>query len=105
MLLFLLLLGLTGWQFGRVPTGFLPDEDQGYVIASIQLPDGASLGRTEKVLERIDGILRATPGVRDWVSLGGFSVIDGTNASNGAKYPATLINITSGSMIERWSFS
>ena len=84
MLLFVALLGLTGWQFGRVPTGFLPEEDQGYVIASIQLPDGASLGRTEQVLEQIDDILKATPGVRDWVSLGGFSVIDGTNASNGA---------------------
>ena len=84
MLLFVALLGLTGWQFGRVPTGFLPEEDQGYVIASIQLPDGASLGRTERVLEQIDDILKATPGVRDWVSLGGFSVIDGTNASNGA---------------------
>jgi HAE1 family hydrophobic/amphiphilic exporter-1 len=84
MLLFVALLGLTGWQFGRVPTGFLPEEDQGYVIASIQLPDSASLGRTERVLEQIDDILKETPGVRDWVSLGGFSLIDGTNASNAA---------------------
>ncbi len=84
MLLFLALLGLTGWQFGRVPTGFLPEEDQGYVIASIQLPDGASLGRTQQVLNQVDEMLKATPGVKDWVSLGGFSVIDGTNASNAA---------------------
>ena len=84
MLLFLLLLGLTGWQFGRVPTGFLPEEDQGYILASIQLPDGSSLGRTQNVLEQIDNILKKTPGVQDWVSLGGFSVIDGTNASNSA---------------------
>jgi len=84
MLLFIALLGLTGWQFGRVPTGFLPEEDQGYVIAAVQLPDGASLGRTEQVLKQIDHILEATPGVRDWVALGGFSVIDATNASNSA---------------------
>jgi HAE1 family hydrophobic/amphiphilic exporter-1 len=84
MLLFVALSGLTGWQFGRVPTGFLPEEDQGYVMASIQLPDGASLGRTQQVLKQIDGILESVPGIRDWVSLGGFSLIDGTNASNAA---------------------
>ncbi|MCG8596648.1 MAG: multidrug efflux RND transporter permease subunit [Kiloniellales bacterium] len=84
MLLFVALSALTGWQFGRLPTGFLPAEDQGYLVASVQLPDGASLGRTERVLERIDGILEAAPGVAGWVSLGGFSLIDGTNASNAA---------------------
>jgi len=84
MLLFVALSGLTGWQFGSLPTGFLPEEDQGYVMAGVQLPDGASLGRTEQVLEQIDGILEAVPGVKDWVSLGGFSLIDGTNASNAA---------------------
>ena len=84
MLLFVGLLGITGWQFGKVPTGFLPIEDQGYVLAAIQLPDAASLERTQQVLKRIDGILKETPGVRDWVTLGGFSIIDGTNASNAA---------------------
>ncbi|MFQ5757332.1 MAG: efflux RND transporter permease subunit [Acidiferrobacterales bacterium] len=84
MLLFVGLLGITGWQFGKVPTGFLPIEDQGYVLASIQLPDAASLERTQQVLKRIDGILKETPGVRDWVTLGGYSIIDGTNASNAA---------------------
>ena len=82
LLLFLGLLGLTGWQFTRLPTGFLPIEDQGYIMASIQLPDAASLERSQAVLDRIDGILTKTPGVQDWVSLGGYSLIDGTNASN-----------------------
>ncbi|MEE4601592.1 MAG: multidrug efflux RND transporter permease subunit, partial [Desulfobacteraceae bacterium] len=82
LLLFLGLLGLTGWQFTRLPTGFLPIEDQGYIMASIQLPDAASLERSQAVLDRIDGILTETPGVQDWVSLGGYSLIDGTNASN-----------------------
>jgi len=82
LLLFLGLLGLTGWQFTRLPTGFLPIEDQGYVMASIQLPDAASLERSQAVLERIDGILKKTPGIQEWVSLGGYSLIDATNASN-----------------------
>jgi HAE1 family hydrophobic/amphiphilic exporter-1 len=84
MILFLGLAGLTGWQFTRLPTGFLPVEDQGYVIAFIQLPSAASQERTQEVLVKLDTILEKTPGVRDWVSLGGYSLIDGTNASNAA---------------------
>jgi HAE1 family hydrophobic/amphiphilic exporter-1 len=70
MLLFLAIGGLTGWQFGRLPTGFLPVEDQGYVIAGVQLPDAASLERTRQVLDTMDGILR--------------ELIDGTNSANAA---------------------
>ncbi len=84
MVLFAIVGGLTGWQFGRLPTGFLPTEDQGVLFASVQLPDAASLERTREVLAKIDAMLAETPGVRDWVSLGGFSLIDGTNASNAA---------------------
>ncbi len=84
MLLFLGLLGLTGWQFSRLPTGFLPIEDQGYLMANIQLPDAAALDRTQEVLDRIDGILENMPGIQNWVSLGGYSLIDATNASNTA---------------------
>jgi len=84
MLLALVLAGLTGWRFTKVPTGFLPTEDQGYLLANIQLPDAASLERTRDVLGQIDRILEKTPGIQDWVSLGGFSLIDGTNASNAA---------------------
>ncbi|MCG8691088.1 MAG: efflux RND transporter permease subunit, partial [Minwuiales bacterium] len=84
MVLFAIVGGLTGWQFGRLPTGFLPTEDQGVLFASVQLPDAASLERTGEVLAKIDAMLGETAGVRDWVSLGGFSLIDGTNASNAA---------------------
>jgi HAE1 family hydrophobic/amphiphilic exporter-1 len=84
MLLFLGLAALTGRQFARLPTGFLPIEDQGYLIANIQLPNAASLERTQEVLTKIDRILEQTPGIKNWVSLGGFSMIDGTNASNAA---------------------
>ena len=84
MLLFVGLLLFTGWQFGRVPTGFLPQEDQGYLLVNVQLPDSASLGRTNQVLRQIDDIVEGTDGVQTWVSLGGFSLIDGTAASNSA---------------------
>jgi HAE1 family hydrophobic/amphiphilic exporter-1 len=84
MVVFVALGAFTGWQFTKVPTGFLPVEDQGYVLTNVQLPDSASLERTNEVLDRIDGILKNTPGVSDWVSLGGFSMLDGSNASNAA---------------------
>ena len=56
MLLFAVLAGLTGWWFTRLPTGFLPTEDQGYAIVGIQLPDAASQARTREVVEpgRVD---------------------------------------------------
>ncbi len=84
MILFLIIGGLTGWQFGKLPTGFLPVEDQGYVITAVQLPDAASQERTSEVLKKIDKILANTPGVANWISLGGFSVLDTTNAPNAA---------------------
>ena len=90
MLLFVGLVALTGWQFGKLPTAFLPIEDQGYVIASVQLPNAASLERTNAVLGKVDRILADMPGVDNWVTIGGFSVIDGTNASNAATVFITM---------------
>lgn len=87
LLMMLLAVGIavaSGWQFGKIPSAFLPVEDQGYVITSVQLPDAASKERTDQVLQQINSILETTPGLQDWVSLGGFSMIDGTNASNAA---------------------
>lgn len=74
----------TGWLYQKTPTGFLPTEDQGYVIIAVQLPDAASLDRTREVTERMSKIFASTPGVEHWFVLGGFSLLDGTNASNGA---------------------
>ncbi len=86
MLLFIGLTTLTGWQFTRLPTGFLPIEDQGYVMAHVQLPEAASLERTRAVMKKVDGILKDIPGVREWVTFGGYSLIDGTSASNAAAF-------------------
>ncbi len=65
-----------------VPTGFIPTMDQGYAIVVVQLPDGASLSRTDKVVQQASEIIRNTPGVRDAVSFAGFSGATFTNASN-----------------------
>jgi HAE1 family hydrophobic/amphiphilic exporter-1 len=90
LLLALGLAGLTGWQFANLPTGFLPTEDQGYIMVHVQLPNAASQERTNEVLDQIDGIIKEADGVADWVILGGYSLIDSTNASNAAAVFVTL---------------
>jgi HAE1 family hydrophobic/amphiphilic exporter-1 len=90
LLLALALAGLTGWQFAGLPTGFLPTEDQGYIMVHVQLPNAAAQERTNEVLDQIDDILKAADGVADWVILGGYSLIDSTNASNTAAVFVTL---------------
>ncbi len=59
--------------FRAVPTGFIPDEDQGYIIVSVQGPEGMSLAQTTKVLEQVEGVLRAQPEVTAMFAVGGFS--------------------------------
>lgn len=58
---FVALTVITFLGFGRLPTGFLPEEDQGYVIVGIQLPDAASIERTKAVINKVDAILAGTP--------------------------------------------
>lgn len=82
LLLFAGLLTVTGWGFKQIPTGFLPTEDQGYCFANIQLPDAASLGRTGELLEELDKIVADTPGVADWLSISGYSLLSATNGGN-----------------------
>ncbi len=73
---------LTGWSFAQIPTGFLPSEDQGYCFANIQLPDAASQGRTMEVLAQLDDIVKDIPGVVDWVSIAGYSLLSANNGGN-----------------------
>ncbi|MDI3470057.1 MAG: RND efflux system, inner membrane transporter [Pseudolabrys sp.] len=68
------------YGFTRIATGFLPIEDQGYMLASVQLPDGASLERTQKALDQVQAIASKTPGVQQVVTIAGISVLD-SNAS------------------------
>jgi len=64
------------YGFTRLPTGFLPIEDQGYMIASVQLPDGASLNRTQQTLTKVADTLGKVPGVDKVITIAGVSVID-----------------------------
>ena len=78
------LIGLTGFQFSRAPTGFIPDQDQSYLINVFQLPPGASLARTDAVVQKAIKIIRGTPGVAHTVALAGFDGATFTNAPNAA---------------------
>src|SRR3954462_11367842 len=72
----LVLIVIGGYGLSRVPTGFLPIEDQGYLIAAIQLPDGASLERTQKALDKAADIIKETPGVQQVITIAGISALD-----------------------------
>jgi HAE1 family hydrophobic/amphiphilic exporter-1 len=74
----------------RLPTAFLPEEDQGYVFVTAQLPVAASLDRTAKVCERIEEILRRTPGMRTVTSVEGFSLLSQVSATYNAFFFVTL---------------
>ncbi len=72
----LILIFIGGYGLSRVPTGFLPIEDQGYLIAAVQLPDGAALERTQEVLDKVSEIAGQTPGVAQVITIAGISALD-----------------------------
>ena len=76
------LLGLTYWQFNNTPTGFIPQQDKGYLLLNVQLPDSASVERTEKIMAHIESLVLDTKGVRHTVGIAGQSLILGANAPN-----------------------
>ena len=72
----LILIGIGGYGLSRVPTGFIPIEDQGYLLAAVQLPDGASLNRTQRVLDQVSEIAGKTAGVEQVISIAGISALE-----------------------------
>ncbi|CAM3781139.1 efflux RND transporter permease subunit [Bordetella bronchialis] len=76
------LIGLTGLQLERTPTGFIPEQDQGYLITIVQLPPGASLDRTEKVVRQVIDIALGTPGIEHVAPFVGLDATTNTVASN-----------------------
>jgi len=76
------LIALAAWLFIQTPRGFIPNQDQGYVITVVQLPPGASLARTDQVVKEVEGILREIPGIAHTVVFAGFNGATFTNASN-----------------------
>ena len=81
----LLILGgfalFAGGLGSRLPSGFIPDEDQGFLLMNVQLPDAASFQRTDEVTSRIEGLLKDVPGVHFVTTINGFSLLTRTAAS------------------------
>lgn len=76
----LILIGIAGYGLSRVPTGFIPIEDQGYLLVAVQLPDGAALDRTQRVLDRVSDIAGKYPGVEQVISISGISALDNSSS-------------------------
>ena len=79
-ILALILSAIGIWSLMRLPTAFIPTEDQGYLMIGTQLPEGASLERTSRVMEQVSAAARDTPGVDHTITIGGVSLFD-NNAS------------------------
>jgi multidrug efflux pump len=82
LILYLGLLVLTYFGFKLVPTGFIPTQDQGYLLVAAQLPDAASVQRTDAVRVKIEQALHDVPGIAHIIAINGFSVLTGSTQSN-----------------------
>ena len=88
--IYVVLLGLTAWRVVDTPTGFIPDQDQGYLIGVIQLPAGASLERTEAVMTQARDIIEKTEGVDGTVAFAG---LDGSSFSFGSNAATIFVRL------------
>ncbi len=86
MLIFGILLAMTYAGFHFTPAGFLPQEDEGYFFINVELPSGSSLHRTRQVTDKINNILEQTDGLSEYVTVGGFSLLNGVISPNSAIY-------------------
>ncbi len=84
------LIGLAGWRFYATPSGFIPQQDQGYLIGVLQLPPGASLQRTDEVMRGALETLKKQDAVASTIGLAGFDGATFTTASNAAAIFITL---------------
>ncbi|MCW5633888.1 MAG: multidrug efflux RND transporter permease subunit [Rubrivivax sp.] len=84
LLAFALLIAGAGWLFTRVPGSFVPQEDQGYIIAVAALPDGATLERTERSTEQMRLMMKDNPAVENFFIVNGFDLIGGGTKPNSA---------------------
>ncbi|MFZ4289558.1 efflux RND transporter permease subunit [Variovorax sp. HJSM1_2] len=90
MVIYLALIGVTFGLFKAVPSGFVPAQDKQYLIGFAQLPDGATLDRTEDVIKRMGDIVKQNPNVEDAIAFPGLSINGFTNSSNSGIVFATL---------------
>jgi hydrophobe/amphiphile efflux-1 (HAE1) family protein len=82
LLVFLAICGAAFYGYTRMPTGYVPTEDMGYFIVSVQLPTGAALNRTEKVVDAIERDIMAQAGVKDVITIAGQSFLGGGSGGN-----------------------
>ena len=81
------LLYLAYYAFERTPTGFIPEQDKGYLLVNVQMPDSTSLEQTQRVMSRVEKVALKTPGVKHTVAITGQSILLNANAPNfGAMY-------------------
>jgi len=76
------LMGVTYWGFARMPTGFIPEQDKGYVLVNVQMPEATSVQRTHEVVRRLDEIARGIDGVGHTLGVSGMSLLLQANAPN-----------------------
>ncbi|MFM2198183.1 MAG: hypothetical protein RLZZ505_1615 [Verrucomicrobiota bacterium] len=84
-MLLLVIVGGGIWGLGKfVPGGFIPDEDKGYLFVAIELPEGASLQRSDEVLKQVEAIVGGTKGVRSALAISGLNILNNLNVPNAA---------------------
>jgi hydrophobe/amphiphile efflux-1 (HAE1) family protein len=83
-------LAASGFLFSKTPQSFLPEEDQGALFAAMRLPEGASINRTDEVVQQAESIIGGIPGVEGVLSVVGFDFIDGITSSNQAFFVVRL---------------
>lgn len=88
VIIFVCLVSATYFGFMKVPTGFLPEEDDGLVLINLQLPDGASLERTKNVMDKIGHMIKEVAGISTFTLLPGYSIIDGPAPNMGGGFIA-----------------
>lgn len=81
---YLLITALAFWGFMAIPTSYVPAEDMGYFMGSVQLPAGASLERTQKVLEEVNKRIEKIPEIKNAITIAGFSFLGGSGSNMGA---------------------
>ena len=84
IVVFIVIVLATAFFGSRLPSGFIPEEDQGYILANLQLPDAASLQRTSDAAKEVERIIQETPGVESVTAVDGFSMLSSSYATNTA---------------------
>ena len=82
LIFLLLIVGLTGFMYTIVPSTFVPDEDQGYFIAAVNLPEGTSLNRTGDSMDRLAAVIQENPGVKMVMNVTGYDLLSGGAAKS-----------------------